>query len=149
MGEVMDRGELKRQLARSEEERRAAIAHVASLEAQLQMLTAETHGVHLALTDSQRRLTEVTALHSVQTILAVRQATASIRSLVQGPWWRQLWRRLRGRAALAQLCRTVEAVEEPTMREEGSISSPHDSARHWLWQLRKKQDNRRKIVRLH
>lgn len=110
MAEIVDKGELRRQLARSEGERLAALATIASLEDQLRVASAERQATAEQLAQIEHRLTALQALNAVQVVLTVLQAAQAVRRLTHGPWLVQLWRRLLGRRVLAHLTETVDKV---------------------------------------
>lgn len=110
MPEIVDKGELRRQLARSEGERLEALAVITSLEEKLRQRTAAWEATAGRLAQIERQLASLTALQTVQMVLSICHAAHAVRQLTQGSWMMQLWRRLRGRPALLALNETVDKV---------------------------------------
>lgn len=108
MPEIVDKGELRRQLARSERERLDALAIIETLEQKLREVTAERYALAGQMAQVEHQLRTLRALNAVQVVLTVVQAAHAVRTLTQGSWFVQLWRRLRGRSALVALTETVE-----------------------------------------
>jgi uncharacterized protein YfcZ (UPF0381/DUF406 family) len=112
MAEIVDKGELRRQLARSERERLDALATIETLEQKLREVTAERYAIASQLANIESQLAAIRAIHTVQIVLTICQAARVLYQLTEGSWITQTWRRLRGRPALVFVNDTVKRLED-------------------------------------